>query len=185
MWYRPNETSKSRIDRVFVSDLWLVHWPGSTQYINSILVSDHCGVVVCNSVLDWGPKPFRTFDIWEKVDVKDVIRSSWEQSVNRGSSLEMVKDKFKRLKVDLRRWRDEVSKKEVTMKKDLIEQISQLDLCDDLDMLDEEMRLRRVRVLGEFSNLADREVAMSRQKAKVEWSKNGDTNSKFFHSRLR
>jgi len=32
-WYRPNGNAKSRIDRIFVSDKWLEHWPGYKQYI--------------------------------------------------------------------------------------------------------------------------------------------------------
>jgi len=34
--------------------------------------------------------------------------------------------------------------------------------------------------MGELSSLAEKEVAMSRQKARVEWGKNGDTNSLSF-----
>ena len=45
-WYRPNGTARSRLDRVIVSDEWLLQWPGSKQYILSRQVSDHCALVV-------------------------------------------------------------------------------------------------------------------------------------------
>jgi len=63
-WYRPNGTAKSSLDRLLVSDSWLAVWLGSTQYIQSRLVSNHCALVVKNRQVDWGPKPFRTFDVW-------------------------------------------------------------------------------------------------------------------------
>jgi len=56
--YRPNGTSRSRLDRVLVSDSWLMKWPWSIQYIHSRQVSDHYALVVKNRMLDWGPKPF-------------------------------------------------------------------------------------------------------------------------------
>jgi len=38
-WYRPNGTTRSRLDRVLVSDEWLSQWPGSKQYVLSRHVS--------------------------------------------------------------------------------------------------------------------------------------------------
>lgn len=35
MWYKPNGTTKSRLDRVLVSDEWLKEWPNSKQYIKA------------------------------------------------------------------------------------------------------------------------------------------------------
>jgi len=63
-WYIPNGTTKSRLDRALVSDKWLMQWLGSKQYVLSRHVSDHCTLVVKNSIIDWGTKPFRTFDVW-------------------------------------------------------------------------------------------------------------------------
>lgn len=45
-WYRPNETARSRIDRVLVSEVWLQYWSGLTQYIKNRTVLDHCVLVV-------------------------------------------------------------------------------------------------------------------------------------------
>jgi len=49
-----------------------------------------------------GARPFKTFDIWDKAKgFSEVIVSSWAQGENRGNTLEMVKDKLKRVKLDL------------------------------------------------------------------------------------
>jgi len=66
-------------------------------------VSDHCAIVVKSSIMDWGPKPFRTFDVWQHVEgFNDVVRNAWEASTSRGNSLEGLKDKLKRVKVEVK-----------------------------------------------------------------------------------
>jgi len=42
-----------------------------------------------------------------------------------------------------------------------------------------------VEMLSQLRTLDEREVAMTKQKARVEWLNNEDTNSRFFHSSLR
>jgi len=77
-WYRHNGTVRSRLNRAIVSDEWLLQWPGSKQYVLSRQVSDHCALVVKNSVIDWGPKPFRSFDVWQQYDgFKKVVKEVW------------------------------------------------------------------------------------------------------------
>jgi len=65
-WYKPNGTMKSRIDRVLVSLEWLEKWPGSKLYAEGRSVSDHCALVLKEINIDWGPKPFRCLNVWQK-----------------------------------------------------------------------------------------------------------------------
>jgi len=51
-WYKPNGTARSRLNRALVSDEWLMLWPGSKQYVLSRQVSDHCSLIVKNSITD-------------------------------------------------------------------------------------------------------------------------------------
>ena len=63
-WFKPDGTAKSRIDRVLVTEDWLLLWPKSKQYVLRREVSDHCALVVKSVEKDWGPKPCRTIDAW-------------------------------------------------------------------------------------------------------------------------
>ena len=45
-WFKPDGTTMSRIDRVFVNEEWLQLWPMSKQYVLRREVSDHCAMVV-------------------------------------------------------------------------------------------------------------------------------------------
>ncbi|XP_068477274.1 uncharacterized protein [Phaseolus vulgaris] len=75
-WYKPNGSVKSRIDRVLVSREWLDVWPECKQFILSRTVSDHCALVFKDSKVDWGPKPFRSLDVWQEDSrFKDFVRS--------------------------------------------------------------------------------------------------------------
>lgn len=61
-WYKPNGRVKSRLDRFLVSRDWLLQWPGSIQITLKRSISNHCPVKLQSSLVDWGPKPFRSLD---------------------------------------------------------------------------------------------------------------------------
>jgi len=74
-WYRPNGNAKSRIDRIFVSCEWLDHWPGYRQYILDRQISDHCAIIIKNTQVDWGPKPFRCLHVWHTdIRFRDIVK---------------------------------------------------------------------------------------------------------------
>ena len=52
-----------------------------------------------------------------------MIKNYWVPSMHSCSSLEMAKEKLKRLKRDLKQWRVEVSNSEVAKKHKIIEEI--------------------------------------------------------------
>jgi len=63
-WFKSNGIAKSRLDRILVSEEWLNQWPASKQYVQPRMVSDHCALVLKSCVKDWGPKSFRSLDVW-------------------------------------------------------------------------------------------------------------------------
>ncbi|KAL2974380.1 hypothetical protein AAZX31_14G101500 [Glycine max] len=48
-WYRPNGTTKSRLDKFLVSVEWTVKWQGSTQFILDRNFSDHCPILLTST----------------------------------------------------------------------------------------------------------------------------------------
>ena len=108
-WYKPNGKTKSRLDRFLTSFEWLQHWPSSKQYVLGRNISDHCALVLKSKVVDWGPKSFRFLDIWhENKDFGSFIKSKSESYIFRGNNFQMLKDKLKMLKSDLKEWNKEV-----------------------------------------------------------------------------
>jgi len=63
-WYSSSRSAMSRLDRVLLSTKWLDLWPDCKQYILDRQLSDHCAIILKHNTIDWGPKPFRTLDVW-------------------------------------------------------------------------------------------------------------------------
>jgi len=63
MWFKSNGTTKSKIDRVLVTEEWLQCWPECKQYVQWKEVFDHCSLMIKRLDKDWGPKPFRSIDV--------------------------------------------------------------------------------------------------------------------------
>jgi len=78
-----------------------------------------------------------------------------------------------------------IYKKTIGQKQKLLEDIDALDKCDDYGVLQEDMKMKRIQLLNELSSMNEKEINMLNQKAIIEWIKKGDTNFKFFHSRIK
>ncbi|MCI39337.1 putative transposon TX1 protein, partial [Trifolium medium] len=99
----------SRLDRVLVSDNWLVEWGAVSLWGLKRDVSDHCPIIVRYDDHDWGPKPFRFNNHWllNNSFVK-VVEKEWASYQVSGWSGYVLKEKMKKLKVALRKWNKEV-----------------------------------------------------------------------------
>jgi len=160
-WYIPNGTARSRLDRALVSDEWLQQCQGSKQYVQGRQVSDHCALVIKNCILDWGPKPFRTFDVWQySSGFKKVVEKGWSIIVFNGCGMEILKEKCKRLKLEIKRWNKEVYARDKNVRQTLIAKIEALDQCDDDGNLTEEKRIERVELLSQLRIMEEKEAAM-------------------------
>jgi len=146
-------------------------------------VSDHCALVIKNCIVDWGPKPFRTFDVWQHSSgFKEVVIKGWSTTVFNGCGMEILKEKCKSLKSEIKCWNKEVYARDKSVRQTLIAKIVELDQCDDDGNLLEDKRIERVELLSQLRIMEEKEVAMIKQKVRVVRLNNGDTNSKYFHS---
>jgi len=79
----------------------------------------------------------------------------------------------------IRRWNKDVFSNSKHMRQKLIIEIDQLDQQDDEGTLQESERVLRVDLFSQLRSMDERELAMTKQKARVEWLSSGNTNSKF------
>ncbi|XP_057775476.1 uncharacterized protein LOC130994451 [Salvia miltiorrhiza] len=135
-----------------------------------------------NSSVDWGPKPFRFINAWvSHPDFLEVVRTSWNQSGITGWRSFVFKQKFKRLKEDLKKWNK-------TSFGSIEENIGKLknDICcwdaidDTMGLEDDEIIKRNESVANLFLQLKNRDSLLS-QKARDRWLTDGDVNSNYFH----
>ena len=148
-WFKANGSAKSRLDRVFVSDEWLLKWPTCKQYVQPRVVSDHCTIVVKSVVKDWGPKPFRSIDAWLlEPGFLAMVKEKWDSYSVQGNYFSRLKDMLKNLKADLKVWNRDVFGCMETNKKKILKEIDDLDTlddCADLDDCAKQKRWRRLR----------------------------------------
>ena len=167
-WFKANDTAKSRLDRFLVSEEWLQIWPVAKQYVQQRVVSDHCALVLKSCIKDWGPKPFRTFDVWLKESgFTTMVKGKWESYQVEGNSIFALKEKLKLLKADLKVWNRSVFGCVEFDKRRIEMEIENLDGEDDIDALEDEGRLRRLELLSQLGIVNKKLDSMYRQKARV------------------
>jgi len=185
-WYKPNDLVKSRIDRDLVSKEWVEVWSHSKQHVLSKSVSDHCAIIVKSENVDWGPKPFRSLDVWQSDSrFKEFLKESWPKYEVQGGGIYIFKEKLKKLKVYLKVWNREVFRDVIKEGDGLLKRIRELDARDDDLDLNEQEREERKSLLADLNKNLFKQEAVAKQKARLKWLKQGDLNTKFFHSSIK
>ncbi|XP_039065361.1 uncharacterized protein LOC120210728 [Hibiscus syriacus] len=157
---KQHETFLARkLDRVLINPYWFSSFHQSFVEFTTPGISDHCMAIVWLSkeISCNRSKPFKFFNFW-------TIHSSFMNEVKQSWNLN--KDSFSDLSARVRQ-------------KGLELELQQLLTLKGEDVIENEQILQ-----SELSTLEDEEVMFLKQKAKVQWLKEGDKCSKFFYSRV-
>lgn len=121
------------IDRALINNNWLfaLSWQHPQSLGRSL--SDHCPITLENNVKDWGPKLFRFINAWHSHSkFRHFVKEKWRSYKVEGWGSFILKEKFKRLKADLKAWNKEVFD---TLDKKIekrIQEIQELDILDEV-----------------------------------------------------
>jgi len=119
-------------------------------------------------VKDWGPKPFKSFDVWLKEPgFKVMEKDKWDSYEVQGNSMSILKDKLKLLKVDLKEWNKNVFGCVESNKRRILSEIEELDGKDDDEGLEETGRMRRMELLSQLG-MVDKKLDSIYRKKKQE-----------------
>ncbi|XP_039001171.1 uncharacterized protein LOC120127313 [Hibiscus syriacus] len=170
-----------KLDRVIVNHKWFSSFPKSHVEFQAPGISDHCLAITwltTETHVD-RPKPFKFFNFWaQHPEFMNVVRESWQTSTH-GSPMQNLFFKLKLLKTRLKslnqHYYSDISAR-VKQKKLELETQQLLSLRAE-DSFHKELLLQ-----NELKNLEEAENIFLRQKAKVQWLKDGDKCTKFFHS---
>nr|GEW74581.1 hypothetical protein [Tanacetum cinerariifolium] len=95
----------SKLDRFFVTDHFYGKWRNLVAVSLDRKLSNHCPILLKDIDMDFGPKPFRAYDVWlEENDIDNVFISAWHNPVRNYKADCVIRDKFKNAKQGLKEW---------------------------------------------------------------------------------
>nr|GFA90292.1 RNA-directed DNA polymerase, eukaryota, reverse transcriptase zinc-binding domain protein [Tanacetum cinerariifolium] len=173
-WSDKYANKMSKLDHFLVSQGFLDLFPNISGLILHRNISDHRPILLKESLVDYGPTPFRLFHSWFlEDDFLSVVQDSWS-IVDNNSQNHMIKlkNKLKHLKHMLKAW--SCDKKYLHNKERNLIQESLLDINLRLDQgvgLPDDV-LNRSKLVRELDDLNKKESIDLAQKAKGEWIDN-------------
>ncbi|XP_020259105.1 uncharacterized protein LOC109835548 [Asparagus officinalis] len=176
----------SRLDRVLMNDKWIQNYNSSQVEFLLPKISDHSpGLITVSEDSYQGKRPFKFFKMWTKhACFLPTVANIWQQRI-KGCTMFSVCSKLKTLKIALK----DINKKffyniseQVYHAKQALEDV-QKNLQTD-PMSPEFIKQEKV-CISKYNTLMDCELSFYKQKARTDWSIQGDRCTELFHSMIK
>uniref|UniRef100_A0A2N9I2D6 Reverse transcriptase domain-containing protein n=1 Tax=Fagus sylvatica TaxID=28930 RepID=A0A2N9I2D6_FAGSY len=129
-----------------------------------------------------GKRPFRFEIMWLQAEgFGEMVRGWWDSYQFDGSPSFILAKKLKALKMDLKKWNEEVFGHVGHKRNQLMAQLNQLDVLVEDRPLSKEEQLRKESIKAEIERNALLEEICWRQKSRTLWLREGDKYTRFFH----
>jgi len=184
-WFKGDGTSMSRIDRFLLSEEWCIQWPNCLQVALLRSLSDHCPLQLSVDEENWGPRPSRMLKCWQDAPgYKKFVIEKWQSFEVEGWSGYVLREKLRLIKLALKEWHSVHAKNlpgKIVVLKQRLSELDEVGAVGELSEGDtQEMRC----ITHDLHSLSRVSASISWQQSRIRWLKDGDENSKYFHSAL-
>ncbi|GJX96557.1 RNA-directed DNA polymerase, eukaryota [Tanacetum coccineum] len=185
-WAHKLASKMSKLDQFLVTEGLMLEFPHLSAICLDKHLSDHHHILMRELNVDYGVIPFRVFHSWFNMEGFDkMVENSWKNSnLVETNGMVLLKKKLQMLKEDIKLWSKEVRKRSSDAKLSIQKKISDVDKVLDQGGYSEDNVKYRSSLLKDLQDINSTEASDIAQKAKVQWSLEGDENSKYFHGIL-
>ncbi|XP_049348974.1 uncharacterized protein LOC125813528 [Solanum verrucosum] len=174
-----------RLDRAMVNDKWLQNMPHTSITHLPSVGSDHCPLL-----LEMKARPhncikyFRFLNFWvEQPSFIETVNACWNRPVE-GNPMWTFHQKIKRLASTLRAW-SKMQFGDIYVKVKEFEERVKVAEDNLLQSNTEKHREELHGINAEYIRYMKLEDSILKQKSQLQWFKEGDSNSKYFHALIR
>lgn len=176
-----NHLIKERLDRGLCNVCWRSLPPNGIVKHLDFVGSDHCPILLCfNPSEKKTPWSFKFESMWTShEEYKVVVCDNW--GVKNDTSLNVLANFSANLdfmRSVLTKWSKDTFPNNRKVIDDLLRELNQ---CRE-DVWDEDSRSKMNSIAKQIEEMWDREEAYWMQRSRIQWLRNGDKNSGFFHS---
>ncbi|XP_071926170.1 uncharacterized protein [Coffea arabica] len=166
-----------RLDRALGSSAWSQHFDRATVKHIENFGSDHSMIFLdANPLREKRKKRFIFDKRWlKKEGVEEVVKQAWN-SPHSGSRMYKVHRKIATCKVEILKWRNQF---QGNARKNIDKVKKQLEELKDTDCQDKKRRNKMLK--RQLKEAYEEEEMFWSQKSRVQWLKEGDRNTHFFH----
>ncbi|GAU12549.1 hypothetical protein TSUD_182630 [Trifolium subterraneum] len=182
---RGDDLSMSRLDKFLLSGEWCLTWPNCTQVAWMKGLSDHCPLILAANEEEWGPRPSRMLNCWKDVpDYNIFVKDKWNSFQVDGWGGFVLKERFKMIKSALKDWHKTHTQNLPSRIESLQDRAAVLDVKGGEDDLSNEEISELHGITSDIHSLSRLNASICWQQSRSRWLKEGDANSKYFHSVL-
>ncbi|GJY83206.1 RNA-directed DNA polymerase, eukaryota, reverse transcriptase zinc-binding domain protein [Tanacetum coccineum] len=174
-----------KLDRIMGNSLFISMFPASFANFMPYLSLDHCPVVLCMpDVIVEKPRSFRFMNfLAEKNGFREVVKDNWSIDVQGYAMFKLV-IRLKVMKKHLRRFNRQ-NGNVFEKGKFLQTELARVQECLDKDPSNSLLREEEMIYASAYREAAIDEERLLKQKTKIEWLKEGDSNSSYFHNVIK